>query len=200
MGKTPFRLRVQPLSFWSYLYFSAMLLMVACEPSGGSGSSAIVAAGAAPAPAPTPTETSTGPGPAPSASPDPTEGSAASEVFRRTNEYRVANGAAPFARSDRLAAAAQAYAEAMASQGFFSHTGLDGSTPGDRIAAQGYSARAWGENIAYGYATPEQVMSGWISSPGHRANLVNAAYTELGVGFALSGSGTAYWVQDFGKP
>jgi uncharacterized protein YkwD len=76
-----------------------------------------------------------------------------------------------------------------------SHTGSDGSSPGDRITRAGYTWSAYGENVAYGYATPEQVMNGWMNSPGHRANILNCSFKEIGVGLAQPGS---YWTQDFG--
>jgi uncharacterized protein YkwD len=76
-----------------------------------------------------------------------------------------------------------------------SHTGSDGSSPGDRITRAGYDWRTYGENVAYGYPTPESVMAGWMSSPGHKANILNCAFKEIGVGMAKDGY---YWTQDFG--
>ena len=70
----------------------------------------------------------------------------------------------------------------------------------DRLLACGYPATTtgWGENIAYGYATANAVMQGWLNSPGHRANIERASYRAIGVAAAASSSGTIYWTQEFG--
>lgn len=107
------------------------------------------------------------------------------------------SGLAPLALNARLTEAAQAYAELMAEQNWFSHNSPDGTTPGARIAASGYRARTWGENIAWGYTNPDAVMTGWMNSSGHRDNIMSANFTEIGIGYATSGN-AAYWVQDFG--
>ena len=93
--------------------------------------------------------------------------------------------------------AAQAHSADWAAHGTMSHTGSDGSSPGDRLTRAGYLWSAYGENVAYGYATAEQVMAGWMASPGHRANILTCSFKEIGVGFAQPGS---YWTQDFGTP
>jgi uncharacterized protein YkwD len=85
----------------------------------------------------------------------------------------------------------------MAAHQNMSHTGSDGSSPGDRITAAGYSWSAYGENVAYGYGTPESVMAAWMASPGHRQNILDCGFKEIGVGLAQPGS---YWTQDFGTP
>ncbi|MGC2999485.1 CAP domain-containing protein [Streptomyces sp. G35A] len=94
-----------------------------------------------------------------------------------------------------LTKAAQAHSADMAAHRNMSHTGSDGSSPGDRITRAGYSWSTFGENVAYGYTSPEQVMAGWMSSPGHKANILNCAFKEIGVGLAQPGN---YWTQDFG--
>jgi uncharacterized protein YkwD len=119
-------------------------------------------------------------------------------VLTLTNQFRAANGVAPLALNGLLAKSAQDYAVVMASVNVMSHTGPDGSDPGSRITAAGYSWSTWGENIAEGYTTPEAVVNGWINSPEHRANMLNAAFHEIGVGYAMGTS--PYWVQDFGSP
>jgi uncharacterized protein YkwD len=120
------------------------------------------------------------------------------QVLDLTNSYRRQYGLRALTLNSQLNRAAQAYAEAMAYQGFFSHTGLDGSTPGSRISGTGYNWSTFAENIAYGYRTPRDVITGWINSPGHRANLVGSDYLEIGIGVATTADGTGYWVQDFG--
>jgi uncharacterized protein YkwD len=71
-------------------------------------------------------------------------------------------------------------------------------TPSDRIGACGYSGHRWGENIASGYGTAQNVMNAWLSSPEHRANIDNGSYRALGVGVVRAANGTLYWTQDFG--
>lgn len=134
--------------------------------------------------------------PTPVPVPPPTSQSAQNGVLELTNQYRAANGVAPLTLQPQLATAAQAFAQLMNDLVFFDHTSPDGTTVGQRLAAAGYNWRTYGENIAWGYRTPEDVMSGWIGSAGHRTNLLNAAFTEVGIGYV---SGTSpYWVQDFG--
>ncbi|MET0091519.1 MAG: Ig-like domain-containing protein [Candidatus Thiodiazotropha sp.] len=77
-----------------------------------------------------------------------------------------------------LETAAQGHSDSMAENNFFSHTGLDGSSPGDRITETGYIWRAYNENIAAGYNTKEEAMIGLLESPGHCANLMSASVTE----------------------
>lgn len=95
----------------------------------------------------------------------------------------------------RLVLAAAAHSEDMLAMGKLTHTGSDGSNPGQRIARTGYEHSAWGENAAWGYPTVESVMSGWLGSPAHCRNLMNARFTEFGGGKA----GT-YWTQVFARP
>ena len=81
-----------------------------------------------------------------------------------------------------------------------SHTGSDGSDMVARAENAGY--RNWtavGENVAYGYDSETAVLTGWMNSPGHRANILNPAYTHVGSASAVGGSGTRYWSQDFGR-
>lgn len=102
----------------------------------------------------------------------------------------------------QLNQAAQLHSEDMGNNGYFSHTGLDGSSVGDRAAAQGYQGTFVGENIAAGQQTPQDVMASWLSSTGHCRNIMNADYTELGIGVAqVEGSPFGiYWTQVFARP
>ena len=92
----------------------------------------------------------------------------------------------------------------MANNNFFSHTGSDGSSAGDRATRAGYSWSAWGENIAAGvpYSAVSAVMQGWIDSPGHCANLMNANFSNLGAAKFSNPASTynVYWTQAFGRP
>lgn len=99
--------------------------------------------------------------------------------------------------NDLLIEAAQQHANDMGMNDFFSHTGSDGSSAGDRITAQGYTWSTYGENIARGQNSPEAVMQSWLNSPGHCANIMNGNFTAFGAGFYANGN---YWVQVFAKP
>jgi hypothetical protein len=127
------------------------------------------------------------------------------QVLQLTNEFRAQNGVPALKLNQELNAAAYGHSADMANQDYFDHTGKDGSKPWDRAKAVGYEARTMGENIAAGYVTPEDVVIGWENSPGHRANMLNANYTELGVGYYYLANDTgsvnynAYWTQLFGS-
>lgn len=95
----------------------------------------------------------------------------------------------------RLTDAAQAHAEDMNAKDYFSHTGQDGSTIGDRVDRTGYAWRLVGENIGSGYPDAASVTADWLESDGHCANLMKPDYEHMGVG--KSGE---YWVQVFGRP
>ncbi|MEE1752769.1 CAP domain-containing protein [Streptomyces sp. SP18CS02] len=119
----------------------------------------------------------------------------AAQVVSLANKERAKVGCSPLAVNAKLTTAAQNHSEDMAAHNNMSHTGSDGSDPGQRITRAGYTWRAYGENVAYGYSTPEQVMTGWMNSPGHKANILNCSFTEIGVGLAQP---NFYWTQDFG--
>ncbi len=101
----------------------------------------------------------------------------------------------PLKWNSKLEAAAKRHASDMATKGFFSHKGSDGSTMQTRIEAAGYSWSSIGENIARGYSTLDAVIKGWITSEGHCRQMMDAGVTELG-----AAENKGFWVQDFGKP
>ena len=112
-------------------------------------------------------------------------------------------GAAPPVKWNKvLETAAARQAADMADNNYFSHTGRDGSTPAQRVTRAGYRYRTTGENIAAGALTAEETVAGWIKSPGHCANLMNRAYTEMGVAFSVNATSSmgVYWVQHLGTP
>lgn len=115
------------------------------------------------------------------------------------NAERQRAGVAPLRLNDKLATAAQRHAEDMAATRNLSHQGSDGSTMRSRIDATGYGWMAIGENVAMGQTSPEAVMRSWMNSAGHRRNILNPNFQELGVGYA-EGGGRPYWVQVFAKP
>lgn len=127
--------------------------------------------------------------PAPTPTPAPVRGESYPEtVARLTNAERAAHGCPPVTLETRLTLAAQAHSEDMAINNFFSHTGSDGSSPGDRISRAGYNWRSYGENIAAGYTTPEAVVTAWMDSPGHRANILTCGFDHLGIGYVYAKS------------
>lgn len=121
------------------------------------------------------------------------------QVRKLTNGQRQDNGdVAPLSMSSKLQAAAQAYAEHLAADGQFSHT--DGSQLGDRITAAGYQWSAVGENLGLGQRSPAQIVAAWMASPGHRANMLNPDYVDVGVGIATRPDGQIIWCLDLGAP
>lgn len=108
------------------------------------------------------------------------------------NSVRSASGAAPVTYNAQLNTAAQSHSNDMLAQGYFSHTGANGSTIGQRATAAGYNWTAIGENIAQGQANENLAMNGWISSPGHQANNVGTQFKEFGLGRAGSGAATRW--------
>ena len=95
--------------------------------------------------------------------------------------------------NDKLAKAAYDHSADMKANDYFSHTGLNGSTAGQRITAVGYTCKTYGENIANGYTTEQAVMTGWLNSEGHCKNIMNGNFKEMGAGRQDN-----YWTQVFG--
>ena len=110
--------------------------------------------------------------------------------------------AAPLRWNNTLAESSRLHAEDMAHYNYFSHSGHDGSDPAERVERAGYRYRATGENIAAGQTKAEDAVAGWIKSPEHCANLMNPAFTEMGVAYAVDRSSEMgmYWTQTFGRP
>jgi uncharacterized protein YkwD len=102
-----------------------------------------------------------------------------------------------------LAQAATGHSQDMVDHNFFSHTGFNGSTLGQRIDATGYAWSWIGENIAAGQTTVNQVVDGWIASPGHCANIMNPNFVHVGVACVRGTSANTYptyWTMDLAKP
>ena len=116
------------------------------------------------------------------------------EVVRLVNEVRAQNGLSPLTANWELSRVARYKSQDMADNRYFSHTSPTYGTPFQMIKAFGLSFRTAGENIAYGQRTPQAVMNGWMNSSGHRANILNASYTQIGVGYVADGH---YWTQMF---
>lgn len=109
--------------------------------------------------------------------------------------------ALPLRLNATLQSVASAHAAEMARYSYFSHTGRDGSTVDSRATLAGYPWRHIGENIAAGQMTADAAVRGWINSPGHCANIMSPAYSEMGAAFVVSPQSSmgVYWAQVFGS-
>lgn len=114
-------------------------------------------------------------------------------VIQLVNEYREMMGLKILEINDHLVQGARKHSQDMEAKGYFSHTGLDGSSPADRMRRAGYTGGAVGENIAMGMATPEEAHKGWYNSSGHHRNMLSSGWNEMGCG--RSG---VYWTENFG--
>ncbi|MER7952214.1 CAP domain-containing protein [Streptomyces sp. NPDC096079] len=119
------------------------------------------------------------------------------DVVELANAEREKAGCVPLRSEGHLRAAAQGHADDMAARDYYEHHSPDGRDAGDRISGAGYAWSTWGENIHRGPRTPERAMEDWMNSPGHRANILNCAFRDIGVGVTLAANGP-WWVQDFG--
>jgi uncharacterized protein YkwD len=120
---------------------------------------------------------------------------------RRCGSRWVA-AAPPLRLVSKLSDAARGHARDMARRSELTHTGADGSTPAMRLTRTHYAWRFVGENVASGPTTPEEVMDGWLASPGHCENLMDPRFTDMGIAYTVddrSASGT-YWAQEFATP
>lgn len=124
--------------------------------------------------------------------------SVAGRVIALTNAQRAAAGVGPLSASGALTAAAAAHSKDQAVNNKMTHTGSNGSTLGQRVSAAGFAWRTIGENVAMGYGSADSVMNGWMNSAGHRANILKADFTSIGVAVAYSADGTPYWTMDLG--
>ena len=126
----------------------------------------------------------------------------AEELVTRTNAQRVALGLPPLVRQAALMRAAQLQADQMAALNTMAHDLPHAPYPtlDARLAAVGYRMAASGENVAEGYPSAAAVVAGWMTSPGHRANIVSTHFTEMGAGVATGSSGHRFHAQVFGSP
>ena len=116
------------------------------------------------------------------------------EVIRLVNEIRVQYGLQPLKTNWELSRVARYKSQDMVDKHYFSHTSPTYGSPFQMMKAFGLSYRTAGENIAYGQRTPQEVVNAWMNSSGHRANILNSSYTQIGVGYVANGN---YWTQMF---
>jgi uncharacterized protein YkwD len=127
---------------------------------------------------------------------------AARAQARRCGE-RHYPAAPPLRWNQNLGQAALAHSDDMVSKRYFNHRARDGSGAGERALRAGYLWRKIGENIASGQESSQEAVQGWLTSPGHCANLMNPDFTEMGAAYALGSDrrhGIIYWTQVFGAP
>ena len=133
----------------------------------------------------------------------PTSSSAvANDMVRYTNDQRARNGLPAFVASARLMQAARLHAQQMAEYQRMDHTisGAQYPTLQSRLDAVGYVYSSAAENVAWNSQSAQSVVTGWMNSPGHRANILNAGLTEIGTAMVRSAKGEPYWIQVFGTP
>ncbi len=116
------------------------------------------------------------------------------QVVNLVNKIRVQNGLKELKFDWELSRVARYKSQDMCDNRYFSHTSPVYGSPFTMIKNFGISYRTAGENIAKGYTTPEAVVNGWMNSSGHRENILNAAFTQIGVGYVADGM---YWTQMF---
>lgn len=118
------------------------------------------------------------------------------EVLNLVNKERTSRGLSALKLNDSLSNVATTKSQDMIDKNYFDHTSPTYGSPFDMMKRFGISYNAAGENIAMGQSSPQEVMNSWMNSPGHRKNILNPNFTELGVGVAKKGS-TLYWTQMF---
>lgn len=191
-----------PKSFvWDGNTYTFTKTIVYKTPVAGAPQAAQPAATAKPVATPAPVATAA---PAPTAkpvvTPAPTAVAAApasassytQQVVALVNKERAAAGLAPVSALDSLNKVAAAKATDMRVNKYFSHTSPTYGSPFDMMKSFGITYNAAGENIAMGQKTPQEVMTAWMNSPGHKANILSANFNYIGVGFDNN-----YWVQEF---
>jgi uncharacterized protein YkwD len=120
-------------------------------------------------------------------------------VLDRTNAERKAAGLSEFVANEKLFQAARGHSMNMARKGQLNHT-LDGKGMTERIRDAGYAFREAGENVAWNQRDAPNVVCTWMNSAGHRSNILNGNYTEIGIGVAINDRGERYWTQVFARP
>lgn len=116
------------------------------------------------------------------------------KVLELTNQERAKNGVPALTLDVELSKVARTKSADMKAKGYFDHNSPTYGSPFDMMKQFGITYKSAGENIAMGQRTPEEVVTAWMNSEGHRKNILNASYTHLGVGYVADGN---YWTQMF---
>ncbi len=181
-----YRNRQSALSYAAVLCFSLGVIVLAsgCEP-GPSASSAILGAQFTSSDCTTPPESE----------------QYVTRVVDLVNEERLQHNLPPLTTNATLSRLSGDYACEMIEGNYFEHTDpVTGSTVGSRALATSYYFKKVGENLAGGFTSPEETMTQWMDSPGHRANILDEDFVEMGTAVRTGGSYRWYWVQEFGLP
>jgi uncharacterized YkwD family protein/spore coat assembly protein SafA len=121
------------------------------------------------------------------------------QVIDLVNKQRASAGLMQLKANWELSRVARYKSQDMIDKKYFAHESPTYGSPFRMMETFGIKFSAGGENIAYGQKTPAEVMKAWMNSPGHKANIMSAVYTEIGVGVAKASNGTFYWTQQFIK-
>ncbi len=121
------------------------------------------------------------------------------QVADLVNAERAKAGVAPLTLDSSISNVARTKSKDMANNNYFAHTSPTYGSAGNMLSQFGINYSAWGENIASGQKTPQQVVTAWMNSQGHRENILSPTFTKLGVGYATNSNGVAYWTQMFVK-
>jgi uncharacterized YkwD family protein len=157
----------------------------------------------APAPKPTPAPTpapAPKPTPAPTPAPAPTTGEFSAyqqEVLNIVNKERTSRGLSALKFNTEVSKVATLKSQDMIDKGYFDHNSPTYGSPFDMMKKFGITYRSAGENIAMGQRSPQEVMTAWMNSDGHRKNILNSSFTEIGIGIAKDKNGRLYWTQMF---
>ena len=119
------------------------------------------------------------------------------QVLELVNVERTKRGLSALTLDSKLSSVSTKKSQDMIDKNYFNHTSPTYGSPFDMMKKFGISYRTAGENIAKGQRTPQEVMNAWMNSSGHRANILNANFTKLGVGIAKDSNGRLYWTQMF---
>jgi len=121
------------------------------------------------------------------------------KVIDLVNQQRAYNGLPALKANWEVCRVARYKSQDMIDKRYFAHQSPTYGSPFNMMENFGIRFSAAGENIAYGQRTPQEVMNSWMNSPGHRSNILNRTYNQIGVGVAKSSNGTFYWTQMFIK-
>lgn len=119
------------------------------------------------------------------------------QVLTFINQERAKAGLGEVKYNGTLDTAAEKHAKHMSLAGKMAHSGIGDGDPGERIRAEGFR-QAWGENVATGQTSAEQVVREWMNSPTHRKNILDPGFRQMGVGYVTDPNGRSYWAQEFG--
>ncbi|MGZ4121778.1 MAG: CAP domain-containing protein [Tumebacillaceae bacterium] len=131
---------------------------------------------------------------------DPKVVSFQNQVVSLTNQQRAKYGLRPLTMNWELQRMARVKSEDMRTRNYFDHTSPSYGSPFTMMSSFGIHYSYAGENIAAGQPSPQAVVNAWMQSPGHRANILNKNYTQIGCGVAFGGSYSIYWTQEFIQP